>query len=147
VYAASEGLNVLVLESESPGGQAGTSSRIQNYLGFPTGLTGQALAGRAFLQAEQFGPRISAARPARKRACAARPHRTERPGGVALQARAIIIATGARYRKPEIDSLTRYEGTGVYYAATQLEAKFCKDHEVVVVGGGNSAGQAAVFLS
>jgi thioredoxin reductase (NADPH) len=147
VYAASEGLDVLVIESESPGGQAGTSSRIENYLGFPTGISGLSLTGRAFIQAEKFGAEISVARTAIKLACERRPYRVELPGEVSLQAKAIIIATGAKYRKPEIENLKRFEGMGVYYAATQLEANYCNEQDVIVVGGGNSAGQAAVFLS
>ncbi|HKA88322.1 MAG TPA: FAD-dependent oxidoreductase [Haliangiales bacterium] len=147
VYAASEGLDVVVVEAEAPGGQAGTSSRIENYLGFPTGITGLALTGRAFVQAEKFGAEISVARTAAGVRCDRRPYRVELAGGIALQTRTIVIATGAKYRKPDIANLGRFEGSGVYYAATQLEAKLCSDEEVVVVGGANSAGQAAVFLS
>src|SRR5262249_8974050 len=133
VYAASEGLDVVVVEAEAPGGQAGTSSRIENYLGFPTGITGLALTGRAFVQAEKFGAEISVARTAAGVRCDRRPYRVELAGGIALQTRTIVIATGAKYRKPDIANLGRFEGSGVYYAATQLEAKLCSDEEVVVV--------------
>jgi thioredoxin reductase (NADPH) len=147
VYAASEGLNVLVLESTAPGGQAGTSSRIENYLGFPTGISGQALAGRAFTQAEKFGADIAIARRVVRLDCDSQPYQLFLDNGEVVRTRAIIIATGARYRKPDLPELSRFEGLGVFYAATHLEAQLCKEEEVAVVGGGNSAGQAAVFLS
>jgi len=147
VYAASEGLNVLVIESTAPGGQAGTSSRIENYLGFPTGISGQALAGRAFTQAEKFGADIAIARRVVRLDCDSQPYRLHLDNGQTIQTRSIIIATGARYRKPDLPELARFEGLGVFYAATHLEAQLCKAEEVAVVGGGNSAGQAAVFLS
>ena len=146
VYASSEGLDVLVLESSAPGGQAGSSSKIENYLGFPTGISGQALAGRAFSQAEKFGSEIAIARSASGLTCGKRPYRVEIDGSSVL-ARAIVIATGARYHKPTLDSLERFEGVGIYYSATAIEARLCDDAEVIVVGGGNSAGQAAVFLA
>ncbi|MFN7974668.1 MAG: FAD-dependent oxidoreductase [Acidobacteriota bacterium] len=147
VYGASEGLDVLVLESTAPGGQAGTSSRIENYLGFPTGISGQALAGRALTQAEKFGAQVSIGRPVVRLDCDARPYRVHLSDGQVIRTRAIVIASGVRYRKLDIPSLPRYEGAGVYYCATYLEGQLCKGEEVVVVGGGNSAGQAAVFLA
>jgi thioredoxin reductase (NADPH) len=146
VYAASEGLDVLVIEAEAPGGQAGSSSRIENYLGFPTGLTGAALARSALVQAEKFGAELAVARTALKLNCD-RPYRLELGAGAVVRARSIVIASGVRYRKPDIDNLASYEGVGVYYGATPLEAKLCEGEDVIVVGGGNSAGQAAVFLS
>ena len=147
VYAASEGLDVLVVEASAPGGQAGASSRIENYLGFPTGISGQHLAGRALVQAEKFGARIAVARTAARLSCDGRPYRVDVGGGVRLGARAVIVATGVQYRKPELRDLARFEGLGVYYCATPIEASYCRGEDVVVVGGGNSAGQAAVFLS
>ncbi|HEU5179285.1 MAG TPA: NAD(P)/FAD-dependent oxidoreductase, partial [Candidatus Polarisedimenticolia bacterium] len=146
VYAASEGLDVLVIEARSPGGQAGSSSRIENYLGFPTGVTGQVLASNALVQAEKFGAEFAVARTALRLACD-RPYRVELGAGSVVQARTIVIATGVRYRKPDIPDLPRYEGVGVYYGATQVEANLCGGDDVIVVGGGNSAGQAAVYLS
>jgi thioredoxin reductase (NADPH) len=146
VYAASEGLDVLVLEAASPGGQAGSSSRIENYLGFPTGISGQLLTSNALVQAEKFGAELAVARSALRLGCE-RPYRVELGAGVVVQARAIVIATGARYRKPDLPNLAQFEGLGVYYGATQVEAAFCSGEDVIVVGGGNSAGQAAVFLS
>jgi thioredoxin reductase (NADPH) len=147
VYAASEGLAVLVIEASSPGGQAGSSSKIENYLGFPTGVSGQALAGRAVAQAEKFGARMSVARGAVALRCDESPIRVDLEGGESVYARAVVIATGARYRKLDLANLPRFEGVGVYYAATFVEAQRCGGEEVVVVGGGNSAGQAALFLS
>jgi thioredoxin reductase (NADPH) len=147
VYAASEGLDVLVLESSAPGGQAGSSSRIENYLGFPTGISGQRLAGRAFVQAEKFGAEFAVARTALRLDCGPRLRRIHVGDGVVVEARAVIVATGVQYRKPELPNLTEFEGVGVYYAATQVEANVCREEDVIVVGGGNSAGQAAVFLS
>ena len=146
VYAASEGLDVLVIEARAPGGQAGSSSRIENYLGFPTGISGQELGRNAFTQAEKFGAEFAVARTALRLDCG-RPYRVELGPGSAVQARAIVIASGVRYRKPDIPDLSRYEGVGVYYGATQMEASLCGGEEVIVVGGGNSAGQAAVFLA
>ncbi|PYY21805.1 MAG: pyridine nucleotide-disulfide oxidoreductase [Acidobacteria bacterium] len=147
VYAASEGLDVLVLETNAPGGQAGSSSKIENYLGFPTGISGQELAGRAYSQAQKFGADMIIARSAVKLACTKRPYAIEIEGGTKIPARAIVIATGAQYRRLPLENLSRYEGIGVYYGATYIEAQLCGDEEVIVVGGGNSAGQAAVFLS
>ena len=135
-----------MLESSAPGGQAGTSSKIENYLGFPTGISGQALAGRAFAQAEKFGSEVAIARTATRLGCESRPYKVEIDGGSVL-ARAIVIATGACYRRPALASLDRFEGLGVFYLATALEARQCESEDVVVVGGGNSAGQAAVYLA
>lgn len=147
VYGASEGLDVLVLESSAPGGQAGSSSRIENYLGFPMGISGQDLAGRAFLQAEKFGATLAVARVAAGLTCADRRLRVTCADGGAVQGRAVVVATGAAYRKLTVPELGRFEGVGVYYGATRVEAQLCAGEEIVVVGGGNSAGQAAVFLS
>ena len=148
VYAASEGLDVLVLETNAPGGQAGTSSKIENYLGFPTGISGQALAGRALAQAEKFGAELAVVSRAEQFACDA-PNGFEirLSNGTAVHARAIIIASGVQYRRLPLENLARFEGAGVYYAATTTEARLCGDEEVAVVGGANSAGQAAVFLA
>jgi thioredoxin reductase (NADPH) len=147
VYGASEGLDVLVLESSAPGGQAGSSSKIENYLGFPTGISGQALAGRAFTQAQKFGAEVDVGRSASRLRCDARPYRVELASGGAVQSRAVVLATGAQYRKLPLHNLSRFEGVGIYYAATPVESPACAGEEVVVVGGGNSAGQAAVYLA
>lgn len=147
VYAASEGLDTIVIESMAPGGQAGTSSKIENYLGFPTGISGQALAGRAQIQAQKFGARLAISRDVRGIDCDARPYRLRLDDDQSVQARAIVIATGARYRKLAVADIGRFEGQGVHYAATTMEAQLCGGEEVIVVGGGNSAGQAAMFLS
>jgi thioredoxin reductase (NADPH) len=147
VYGASEGLDALVLESSSPGGQAGSSSRIENYLGFPTGISGQDLAGRAYAQAQKFGAEIVVAERATRLECAHPPYTIVTDAGRRILARSIIVATGADYRKLGLPSLSRFEGAGVYYGATFIEAQLCGGEDVVVVGGGNSAGQAAVFLS
>jgi thioredoxin reductase (NADPH) len=147
VYAASEGLDVLVVESTAPGGQAGTSSRIENYLGFPTGISGQALAGRAFVQSQKFGASVSVARHAMRLHCDQRPYGIELSDGHTIRALNVIIATGAQYRELDLANLQQFVGAGVYYAATHLEAKLCRGESVIVVGGGNSAGQAAVFLA
>lgn len=147
VYAASEGLDVLVLEAKAPGGQAGSSSKIENYLGFPTGISGQALAGRAFTQAEKFGAQIIIANDARSLDCKRKPYAIDMRDGTRVQAHTVIVATGATYRKPPLANLAQFEGAGVYYSATFMEAQLCRDEEVIVVGGGNSAGQAVVFLS
>jgi thioredoxin reductase (NADPH) len=147
VYGASEGLNVLVVESNAPGGQAGSSSRIENYLGFPTGISGQELAGRAFVQAEKFGAHIAIARTARSLKCAHSPYTVQLDDGGSVQARSIIVAAGAQYRKLDLPNVAQFEGVGIYYGATQVEAQLCANDEVAVVGGGNSAGQAAMFLS
>jgi thioredoxin reductase (NADPH) len=147
VYAASEGIDVLVLETTAPGGQAGSSSKIENYLGFPTGISGQALAGRALVQAQKFGADVMVAGTAVRMRCAKRAYEIEVSNGMVVRARTIIVASGAEYRSLALENLTRFLGVGVYYAATHLEAQLCKDEEVIVVGGGNSAGQAAVFLA
>jgi thioredoxin reductase (NADPH) len=147
VYGASEGLDVLVLESNAPGGQAGASSKIENYLGFPTGVSGQELATRAYTQAQKFGAQLMIARDAKQLVCERRPYALEIDNGPRVSARTIIIATGAEYRKLSLDNLSQFEGAGIYYGATFIEAQLCRNEEVVVVGGGNSAGQAAVFLA
>ena len=147
VYGASEGLDVLVLESNVPGGQAGSSSRIENYLGFPTGISGLDLTGRAYAQALKFGAQVMVARGATRLACDGQLYTVEIDGGARVLARAVIVATGAEYRKPALENLSMFEGAGVYYGATPMEAQLCAGNEVVVVGGGNSAGQAAVFLA
>lgn len=147
VYAASEGLDVLVTETYAPGGQAGSSSKIENYLGFPTGISGQELAGRAYTQAQKFGARVVITRGAVRLDCGRSPYLVEIEGGATLPARTVIIATGAQYRKLPLENLQRFEGNGVYYGATFLEAQLCGGEEVIIVGGGNAAGQAAVFLS
>jgi thioredoxin reductase (NADPH) len=146
VYGASEGLDVMVLETSSAGGQAGTSSRIENYLGFPTGISGQELATRAYLQAQKFGADILFAK-ATRLICDRKPYVVELENGTRISTRTVVIATGAQYRKLPLENLSRFEGAGVYYAATFVEAQLCGGEEVVVVGGGNSAGQAAVFLA
>ncbi|MGB8025339.1 MAG: FAD-dependent oxidoreductase, partial [Nitrososphaeraceae archaeon] len=144
VYGASEGLDVMVLETSSPGGQAGSSSRIENYLGFPTGISGQELAGRAYVQAQKFGTDILIAK-ATRLICDSKPYVVELESGARIPARTIVIATGAEYRRPPCKNLSRFEGAGVYYGATFVESQLCGGEEVIVVGGGNSAGQAAVF--
>jgi thioredoxin reductase (NADPH) len=149
VYAASEGLSVAVFDSRAFGGQAGASARIENYLGFPTGISGQALAGRAYNQAQKFGAEMLIPVSIRSLDC------TKPDGlfalatecGQSLRAKSVVVASGARYRRPEIENLDAYEGRGVWYWASPIEAKLCVDQDVVLVGGGNSAGQAAVFLS
>jgi len=147
VYAASEGLDVLVVEAIASGGQAATSSKIENYLGFPTGISGQALAGRAFVQAQKFGASVSVACSAVRLRCERRPYAVELSDGRTVKAGAIVIASGAQYRELPIENLSRFVGNGVYYAATHMESKLCQGEEIVIVGGGNSAGQAAVFLA
>jgi thioredoxin reductase (NADPH) len=147
VYAASEGLNVLVLETNAPGGQAGSSSRIENYLGFPTGISGQALAGRALVQAQKFGAEVAIANSAIRLRCEPKPFEIELSGEHLVRGRAIIIASGVEYRKLALPNIDQFYGVGIYYAATYIEAQLCKDEDIVIVGGGNSAGQAAVFLA
>jgi thioredoxin reductase (NADPH) len=148
VYAASEGLDALVLETSSPGGQAGSSSKIENYLGFPTGISGQELAERAYAQAKKFGAEVMIAKSAADLAGERNAYEVRLEDGTAVPARTVIIATGARYRKPPLANLAQFEGAGVYYNATFMEeAQLAEDDEVIVVGGANSAGQAAVFLS
>ena len=147
VYGASEGLKVLVIEADVPGGQAGSSSRIENYLGFPTGISGLDLTTRAYAQAQKFGAEIMIAKRATKLACERQPYALEVGDASPISARTLIIATGAQYRRPQLDNLAQFEGAGVYYLATPMEAQLCVGDDVVVVGGGNSAGQAAVFLA
>jgi Thioredoxin reductase len=147
VYAASEGLDTIVIEALAPGGQAGTSSKIENYLGFPTGISGEALAGRAQVQAQKFGARLAISRHAISLDCSSRPYRIRLDDEQAVAAHAVIIATGARYRKLDLPNYEKFEGQGIHYAATAMESQLCGGEEVIVVGGGNSAGQAAVFLS
>ncbi|HEV7731410.1 MAG TPA: FAD-dependent oxidoreductase [Candidatus Binatia bacterium] len=148
VYASSEGLDTIIVEGMAPGGQAGTSSKIENYLGFPTGITGRALAGRAQVQAQKFGARIAISRPVTRMDCGDdRIFRLTLDEEKVIAARAVVIATGARYRTLALPNFDRFEGQGIQYAATAMEAALCTNQEVVVVGGGNSAGQAAVYLS
>jgi len=147
VYGASEGLDVLVIEGDAPGGQAGSSSRIENYLGFPNGISGQELAQSAFVQAEKFGARVALATRVRKLSCDSRPFTIELADGKRVHSRTLIIATGANYRKPACVRLAQFIGLGVYFGATHVEAQLCTQQEVAVVGAGNSAGQAAVFLA
>jgi thioredoxin reductase (NADPH) len=147
VYAASEGLDVLVIESSAPGGQAGSSSKIENYLGFPTGVSGQELATRAIIQAEKFGARMMLAHSVARLDCDKRPFTVVLDNGNRLPSRAIVISTGAQYNKPRIPNIHKFEGQGVYYGATFMEAQLCEQEDIIIVGGGNSAGQAAVFLS
>ena len=153
VYAASEGLSVLVLDQRAFGGQAGASARIENYLGFPTGISGMALAGRAFNQALKFGAEIAIPLEVARLDCGgpARhpgdPLRLELTDGRAVRARTVVVASGARYRRPDIPNLATFEGASVSYWASPVEAKLCEGEEVVLVGGGNSAGQAVVFLA
>lgn len=147
VYAASEGLSVAVFDSRAPGGQAGTSARIENYLGFPTGISGQALAGRAFNQAQKFGVHIGIPCTARSLNCSTSPLAVELEDDRRIAARTVVIASGARYRRPEFDGGERFEGRGIYYWATPIEARLCRNEPVIIIGGGNSAGQAAVFLA
>jgi thioredoxin reductase (NADPH) len=146
VYAASEGLSVVMIETTAPGGQAGSSSKIENYLGFPTGISGQNLAGRAYAQAQKFGAKLIIARSATKLS-GKRPYKIEFDDGRSIMGRTVVIATGAQYRKLPLKNLDDFEGMGIYFGATFIEAQLCTNEEVIVVGGGNSAGQAAVFLS
>jgi thioredoxin reductase (NADPH) len=147
VYGASEGLTTVVLDGVATGGQAGTSSRIENYLGFPSGISGSELAGRAVIQAEKFGARINV--PAEAIALERRDghHVVKLDGGSSIAARTVIIATGARYRRLDLPRMEQFEETSVYYAATQVEARVCRNDPVAAIGGGNSAGQATVFLA
>ena len=147
VYGASEGLNVLVVEGNAPGGQAGSSSRIENYLGFPMGVSGQDLTGRAFVQAEKFGAHIMVARGARGMTCGGSTYQIQLDDGSSVQSRTVIVAAGAQYRKLALPNLAHFEGVGVYYGATQVEAQLCGHEDVAIVGAGNSAGQAAIFLA
>jgi thioredoxin reductase (NADPH) len=147
VYGASEGLDTLLIESHAPGGQAGTSSKIENYLGFETGVSGQELATSATRQAQKFGAKMALAREIVQIRCQRRPYELVMDDGTVFFARTVVIATGARYNKPTVVELDRFAGRGVHYGATYLEAQLCEGQNVIVVGGGNSAGQAAVFLS
>lgn len=147
VYAASEGLRTIVVETLAPGGQAGTSSKIENYLGFPTGISGEALAGRAHIQAQKFGARICVSRSTVSLDCSKKPFEIGLSDGCTVRAKAVVVATGARYRTLDLPNYERLEGQGIHYAATAMEGNLCSAQEVVIVGGGNSAGQAAVFLS
>jgi thioredoxin reductase (NADPH) len=147
VYAASEGLDAMVIESEFPGGQAGASSKIENYVGFPMGISGQELASRAVVQAEKFGAQMTIGQKVVKVRCDQRPYQLTLENGGVIDTRSIVIATGAQYNKPNVENMGRFEGQGVYYAATVMEAQLCTGEEIIVVGGGNSAGQAAAFLA
>jgi thioredoxin reductase (NADPH) len=147
VYAASEGLDALMIEAAFPGGQAGSSSKIENYVGFPMGISGQELSSRAVVQAEKFGARMMVGQKVVQVRCDQRPYRLTLENGAVIESRSIVLATGAQYNKPKVDSLGNFEGQGVYYAATFMEAQLCTGEEVIVVGGANSAGQAAVFLA
>ena len=147
VYAASEGLDSLVIETEAPGGQAGSSSKIENYLGFPTGVSGQELASRALTQAQKFGARMMIAHKVERLECSKHPYELVLDDGNAIAAKTVIIATGAQYNKPPIANLKKFEGQGVYYGATYIESQLCGSDDVIVVGGGNSAGQAAVYMA
>ncbi len=147
VYAASEGLDALVVEAESPGGQAGSSSKIENYLGFPTGVSGQELANRAITQAQKFGARMMIGHSVMRLDCSKRPYEIVLDNNDRLAARSIVISTGAQYNKPQIANLQEFEGRGIYYGATYIESQLCVGEDVVVVGGANSAGQAAVYLA
>lgn len=147
VYAASEGLDVLVIERTAPGGQAGSSSRIENYLGFPTGLSGQELANSAIAQSEKFGAKIMVARTVQSLNCDERPYRITLDDGQQIAARSIVLATGATYNQPALPNIDRFAGCGIYYNATFMEGQLCRGEPVIVIGGGNSAGQAAVFLA
>ena len=147
VYGASEGLSTIVIEGIAPGGQAGTSSKIENYLGFPTGVSGQELANRAQVQAQKFGARLAVSRDATCVDQLGGVHQITLAGGAKICSRAVVIATGAQYRKLSVPNFERFENQGIQYAATPMEAQLCRDQEVAVIGAGNSAGQAAVFLS
>jgi thioredoxin reductase (NADPH) len=147
VYAASEGLDVLLIESHAPGGQAGASSKIENYLGFPTGVSGQELATSATRQAQKFGAKMAVARAIVQLRCQRRPYELVMDDGTVFFVRTIVVATGACYNKPTAVALDRFAGRGIHYGATHIESQLCEGEEVIVVGGGNSAGQAAVFLS
>jgi thioredoxin reductase (NADPH) len=146
VYSASEGLNTVVLDRTAPGGQAGSSMRIENYLGFPTGITGADLTDRAVLQANKFGALLSIPTPVTGLTFDQAYPVLQLEGGETLVTKCLLIATGAEYRRLNVEGCERFEGRGVYYAATPMEAQFCRGADVVIVGGGNSAGQAAVFL-
>jgi thioredoxin reductase (NADPH) len=146
VYAASEGLRTLVIEKSAPGGQAGSSSKIENYLGFPTGLSGQELANRSIAQAQKFGAQIMVAQSVVHIDTSRQPYKVVLESGLKFNARTVVIATGAQYARLPIEDADTFTGRGIYYNATHMEAQLCHSEEVIVVGGGNSAGQAAVFL-
>ncbi|MGH8790431.1 MAG: FAD-dependent oxidoreductase [Cupriavidus necator] len=147
VYAASDGLSVAVFDYRAPGGQAGSSARIENFLGFPTGISGQDLAGRAFIQAQKFGAHIGIPCEVKTLYCNSLPLVVELADGRRIPARTVVIASGAEYRRPAVDGLERFERCGVYYWATPIEARLCRNEPVLLLGGGNSAGQAVVFLA
>jgi thioredoxin reductase (NADPH) len=147
VYAASEGLDVLVLESGAPGGQAGSSSKIENYLGFPSGISGQNLTARAYAQTQKFGAHLMITKAATRLKCNTRQYVIDIDDGTQVLAKTVVIATGAEYRKLPLENISQFEGAGVYYGATFIESQLCAGEEVCVVGGGNAAGQAAVFLA
>jgi thioredoxin reductase (NADPH) len=153
VYAASEGLSVIVLDAKTVGGQAGASARIENYLGFPTGISGQALMGRAFSQASKFGAEVAVPLSVARVRCGGTARSLKDPvhldldSGISIKAKTVVVASGARYRRPAIDRFADFEGHGVYYWASKAEKNACVDQEIVLIGGGNSAGQAVVFLA
>jgi thioredoxin reductase (NADPH) len=147
VYAASEGLKTLVIEKSAPGGQAGSSSKIENYLGFPTGLSGQELANRSIAQAQKFGAQLMVAQSVVHIDCSRQPYKVILESGLKFNARSVVIATGAQYARLPVEEAESFTGRGVYYNATHMEAQLCDSEEIAVVGGGNSAGQAAVFLA
>ena len=147
VYGGSEGLDVLIVEMNAPGGQAGSSSKIENYLGFPAGISGQEIADRAFMQAQKFGTQVIIAKAATRLACASRPYVIQFDDGSHVAARAIIVASGAEYRRLSVENPLQFDGAGVYYGATLVEAQLCRGEDIIVVGGGNAAGQAAVYLA
>jgi thioredoxin reductase (NADPH) len=147
VYAGSEGLSVLALEQRAYGGQAAASARIENYLGFPTGISGGALAGRAYVQAQKFGVEVAIPAQAKRLICDTYPLRVELDDGTQVLGRTVVLSCGARYRRPPLANIKQFEGKGIYYWASRIEANLCKTEEIILVGGGNSAGQAAVFLS
>jgi thioredoxin reductase (NADPH) len=147
VYAASEGLDALVIETDAPGGQAGSSSKIENYLGFPTGVSGLELAARAMTQAQKFGAKMMVGHGVVKLNCDRRPYEIVLDNGHVIAGRSIVISSGAQYNKPPLANLKKFEGQGIYYGATHIESQLCLNEDVIVVGGGNSAGQAAVYLS
>jgi thioredoxin reductase (NADPH) len=147
VYAASEGLKTLVIEKSAPGGQAGSSSKIENYLGFPTGLSGQELANRSIAQAQKFGAQLMVAQSVVHIDPSRQPYKVVLDSGLKFNARSVVIATGAQYARLPVEQADAFTGRGIYYNATHMEAQICDSEEVAVVGGGNSAGQAAVFLA
>ncbi|WEF35751.1 FAD-dependent oxidoreductase [Pseudoduganella chitinolytica] len=147
VYAGSEGLSVLALEQRAYGGQAAASARIENYLGFPTGISGGALAGRAYVQAQKFGVEVAIPAVAARLVCDTYPLRVQLADGSCVQGRTVVLSCGARYRRPSLANIRQFEGRGIYYWASRIEANLCRSEEIILIGGGNSAGQAAVFLS